>query len=250
MSEPTTPQSGPHPPVPPNPSEPPLPAAPPPSGSLRPTRILGWAAAVLIVLYVLADLALAVLAWSTEDVIAEYLAGDAASVAPFNVAMTLTSVAGTLSFATFIASAVVFVIWLWRARVNAELLCRAQHTRSRGWVWGGWICPVVLLWFPFQIVRDVWKASHPDVAPDGYNMHLMPFTKVLGLWWAVWLFDLAVDQYIVRRDIGEQFDPLIGANVLSFVLSAIAGGLLIRLIMQISSWQETKMSQPQLVAAY
>ncbi len=205
---------------------------------------------MLIVLYVLADLALAVLAWSTEDVIAEYLAGDAASVAPFNVAMTLTSVAGTLSFATFIASAVVFVIWLWRARVNAELLCRAQHTRSRGWVWGGWICPVVLLWFPFQIVRDVWKASHPDVAPDGYNMHLMPFTKVLGLWWAVWLFDLAVDQYIVRRDIGEQFDPLIGANVLSFVLSAIAGGLLIRLIMQISSWQETKMSQPQLVAAY
>ncbi len=213
-------------------------------------RGLGIAAAVLIGLYVLVDLALAVVAWSTDDVIAEYVAGNATSADAFNQADTLITTTGLLSVGTLIGAAVVFVMWLWRARVNAELLCRAQHTRSRGWVWGGWICPIVLAWFPFQVVRDVWKASHPDAAPEGYNMHGMSSSKVLGWWWAAWLVDMTVDQYITRVALEDPLDPLIGANVLSFIVSAIAGGLVIRLIMQISSWQETKMSQPQLVAAH
>ncbi len=212
-------------------------------------RGLGIAAAVLIGLYVVADLALAVVAWGTEDVIAAYRAGDATSAAPFEQATTFIDVVDWLSIATLVGSAVLFLLWLWRARVNAELLCRAPHTRSRVWVWAGWFVPVVALWFPLQVVRDVWKASHPDADPEGYNMYGMSSTNVLGWWWAAWLVDLVVDQYITRATLDDPLDPLIGANVLSFVVSAIAGVLVVRLIMH-SSWQETKMSQPQLVAAH
>ena len=60
-----------------------------------------------------------------------------------------------------LAAGVVFIVWLWRARDNAELFCSGQHRRGRGWVIGGWFCPVVNFWFPKQIVDDVIAASDP-----------------------------------------------------------------------------------------
>lgn len=56
---------------------------------------------------------------------------------------------------------IVFVIWLMRARENAENLSPYPHRRTRGWLFGGWLVPVVNLWFPKQIVDDIWRASSP-----------------------------------------------------------------------------------------
>src|SRR5688572_18369651 len=59
-----------------------------------------------------------------------------------------------------VASYVATCLWLWRARQNSELLGPGHHhARSRGWVWGGWVCPIVNLWFPFQVVKGVHLAS-------------------------------------------------------------------------------------------
>lgn len=213
-------------------------------------RGLGIAAAVLIALFALSELVLAVVASTTDGPIAGYIAGNGTSVAAFNEAVLLLTLTNLASVVMFAAAIVMFLVWLWRARVNAELLCRAQHTRSRVWTLLGWFVPIVSLWFPFQAVRDVWKASHPAAAPEGYNMHGMSFTKVLGWWWAVWLADLSLFQFINNRELDESFDPVADDIAVSFVLSAVAGGLLIRLILQISSWQEAKMSQQPVVAGY
>ncbi|HSV39702.1 MAG TPA: DUF4328 domain-containing protein [Nocardioidaceae bacterium] len=70
-------------------------------------------------------------------------------------------------------------LWLWQARENAEALRpEARHARSRGWVWGGWICPFVNLWFPYQIVRDIRAATKPSDRRTG----------VPAYWWTVLLF--------------------------------------------------------------
>ena len=37
----------------------------------------------------------------------------------------------------------------------------SEHARRSGWAWGGWVTPVVALWFPFQVVRDVRQAVSP-----------------------------------------------------------------------------------------
>lgn len=41
--------------------------------------------------------------------------------------------------------------------------------------------PIVSFWFPFQIVRDILKASHGGVVPA------RPW---LGLWWACWIIPM------------------------------------------------------------
>jgi Domain of unknown function (DUF4328) len=69
-------------------------------------------------------------------------------------------------------------MWLFRARKNAELLGPgALFVRSSGWAWGGWICPIVSLWFPFQVVRDTHRAVASYFQP-----------ALVGWWWGMFLF--------------------------------------------------------------
>ena len=53
---------------------------------------------------------------------------------------------------------VMFVVWFYRARVNAEGHGWPQRW-SPGWAIAGWLVPVVNFWFPFQIMADIWRAT-------------------------------------------------------------------------------------------
>ena len=83
-----------------------------------------------------------------------------------------------------IAAYVVTCLWLYKVRTNHEAMFPGVHqSRSKGWVWGGWVCPVVSLWFPFQVVRDV---SHDPREPRN--------STVIGWWWAFWLIAMFTDR--------------------------------------------------------
>jgi heme/copper-type cytochrome/quinol oxidase subunit 2 len=82
-----------------------------------------------------------------------------------------------LALAGLVAGWVTGSLWLHRARTNAEALGPGRpHARRAGWAWGGWVTPVVALWFPFQVVRDVRRALSP-----------LATTALIGCWWALFL---------------------------------------------------------------
>jgi len=82
-----------------------------------------------------------------------------------------------LTVLALIAGWVTGSMWLFRARSNADLLEPGRgHARSSGWAWGGWICPIVSFWFPFQVVRDVHKALTP-----------LSTWPVIGWWWGFYI---------------------------------------------------------------
>jgi len=79
-----------------------------------------------------------------------------------------------------ITAAVVFVVWLWQVRSNAEMVAGPASQRlGKGWAIGAWFCPVVNFWFPHQYVVDVWRASAPNRENSGEGI-------VLG-WWLCYL---------------------------------------------------------------
>ena len=61
---------------------------------------------------------------------------------------------------TIIGLSILFVVWFYRARINAEQHGYRQR-RARGWAFWGWIIPIVNIWFPFQIMGDIWRAGLP-----------------------------------------------------------------------------------------
>jgi hypothetical protein len=94
---------------------------------------------------------------------------------------TAYDVVGTLWILAAAAAYVANCLWLWSARQNAEAMGTHAQRLPRAWVWTGWIVPIVQLWVPFQIVRDVRRATR-DRSDN----------VLLRLWWTGWLAFLFV----------------------------------------------------------
>ena len=74
-----------------------------------------------------------------------------------------------------LVTGIVFVMWFYRARVNAEASGWRQR-RARAWAFWGWLAPVANLWVPFQLMADIWRASLPE--DQRGKTAWLP-----GLWW-------------------------------------------------------------------
>lgn len=73
----------------------------------------------------------------------------------------------------------VFIVWFYQARKNAG----GRGWRQRwgpGWAIGAWFVPVIFLWFPYQIMADIWRAGLP--ASERGRPAWLPIA-----WWACWL---------------------------------------------------------------
>jgi hypothetical protein len=89
------------------------------------------------------------------------------------------SVLGGLVILLYLPLIPVFIVWFYQARKNAE----GRGWRQRwgpGWAIGAWFVPVVSLWFPYQIMADIWRAGLP--ASERSRPAWLPIA-----WWACWL---------------------------------------------------------------
>jgi Domain of unknown function (DUF4328) len=104
--------------------------------------------------------------------------------------------------------------WLYRARRNSELIDPStKHARARVWTWLGWVAPVVFLWFPFQLVRDVRRASDPRPPPRA----------LLGVWWALWLAALLTSRFgfVISRDAVDDDGSIPQVTIITWLAAAL-----------------------------
>lgn len=183
--------------------------------------------------------------WKGIGVAERYVAGvGGVSEADLARAEEADTLATRLYVVAFVLASVIFVIWLWRARANAEALCPAPHRRARGWTIGAWICPVVNLWFPYQVVDDVHRASRPGNVPDLRDLRAVPRSALLGWWWAMMLATMfvgRVEAFKVRN--AQSVDDLRTAANLDTIASAflvVAAVLIIVIVQRINGWQRVR----------
>src|ERR1700741_4905922 len=124
---------------------------------LEPVRQTATAATALIAVNCLLSAADTWADWHRYQVVEDYLAGEpGVGVSDLVGADNLSLGVGVVYLLSYVAAGVVFLVWLWRVRRNAENLSPDGHRLARGWTTGGWLVPVVNLWFPFRIVEDIW----------------------------------------------------------------------------------------------
>lgn len=190
---------------------------------------------VLISLAVAREVFVSAANWHSYIVVHAYLAGRATTAdleaADSGILVKLASWPGLL---LGIAAGVALIVWMRRARINAELMSgAAAHRRSRGWVVAGWITPVVGLWVPYQVMSDIWRASAPRRG--------VPVTLV-GAWWAMFTAATVVVkpiQWRMAQNFDDEQDVLSNANLclLLTALYLVAGTLLILVVHRITAWQ-------------
>jgi len=67
---------------------------------------------------------------------------------------TREQIVGIVYLAVYITSAVVFIMWFRRAYFNLNARKKCEHTE--GWAAGSWFVPVISLFRPFQIMKEMW----------------------------------------------------------------------------------------------
>ncbi|WP_328331559.1 DUF4328 domain-containing protein [Kribbella sp. NBC_00382] len=155
---------------------------------------MGLAASVLIGVVTVLGWATAWSDWYSFRTLERYPGNDD----KFARADLISGSLGIVAAIALFAAAAVFIVWLWRVRWNAEMFCRGEHRFTRGWVLGSWICPVVNLWYPKQVVDDIVAASDPRTPTGIESLRGIPGTRLVWAWWLTWVVGLVLDNVAQR----------------------------------------------------
>ncbi|HVZ02589.1 MAG TPA: DUF4328 domain-containing protein [Dongiaceae bacterium] len=110
-------------------------------------------------------------------------------------------VAGRARALIFVAAAIPFMIWLYRANRNARALGASGMRYSPGWAVGWNFVPFANLFMPALVMREIWRGTY----------HLSPGQTQSGgwlipVWWCLWLATLATGEaaaVILKQAVGN-----------------------------------------------
>ncbi|HET7195568.1 MAG TPA: DUF4328 domain-containing protein [Nocardioides sp.] len=145
-------------------------------------------------------------------------------------------------FLPLIAAYIVTCVWLMKSRNLLEQRVPSSHqARGKVWVWLGWWVPIVSLWFPLQVVRDIRKGSLGSVMVGG---------GILAGWWASWLIYQIGSQISGGMSGGSDvsdpstFDALPWIEGVNTIVVLIALACWLGIIRQITRGQEALLATP------
>lgn len=145
----------------------------------------------------------------------------------------------------YIFTAVMFLVWVNRANKNMAPLMAGNTEFTSGWAVGWWFVPFASLYKPFQVVREIWWESNPEISdePTFLTESLRSAPKYMGVWWTFWLLS-----NFAWNITGRLWDPddLSGVAFYGFlfiitgILSAAAAVLAIMVVRDITKRQEMR----------
>jgi Domain of unknown function (DUF4328) len=84
----------------------------------------------------------------------------------------------------FLIQIILFCFWIHRANSNARALGAERMSFTPGWSVGWFFVPIMNIFRPYQVVREIWNSSGPS-ADSGGNDVSAPI--VIKVWWGLWL---------------------------------------------------------------
>jgi Domain of unknown function (DUF4328) len=157
-----------------------------------------------------------------------------------------------LQAVVYFITTILFLMWIHRAYRNLKALGARTTAYSPGWAVGYFFVPFLNLVRPYEVVKEIWRDSNPDVGlPDdlvrqrGLSLGQYSSTSpLIGLWWGFWLASKLIT-YITSRlstDASKPDDILAATYVfiLGEALNVVAAIALILVIKRIDGMQEEK----------
>ncbi|NUT47522.1 MAG: DUF4328 domain-containing protein [Saccharothrix sp.] len=198
----------------------------------RSVRGLAVAFSVLAALTALSDLIMAGWVWRVHGLLRDYLDGRVGE-AELDRMLALTDLLDLVGSLVYIAAGVVFVVWSWRVRANADLVAPYAHQHARHWTIWGWL-PIVSFWIPRRVVADVWQVSRPG---HEFGRGQADINWWWGLFLAYQVVDRITDRVLARS---VTVDGIATGGVMLLVVAALsvaAAVLASNVVRRISGWQ-------------
>jgi len=121
----------------------------------------------------------------------------------------------------YLISAVTFIKWFRRAYFNLHL--RVDNLSfNEGWAAGSWFFPIVNLYRPYQIMKELYRETKKFLRTKGLYKETSLDSGFLGWWWFLWITNGIAGQIIFRLSLrAESIDELTTVTVLSMIGSVL-----------------------------
>ncbi len=114
---------------------------------------------------------------------------------------------GILQTLIYIATAVCFLMWFRRAYANLHRIGIDYLKHKEGWSIWSWIVPIVSLWYPPQIMTEIWTETG-EQAKKLKGSFEMPDTKfMIGIWWALFIIDNILGRILMKSVFKDETLP-------------------------------------------
>jgi len=138
----------------------------------------------------------------------------------------------------FIATAVVFLMWLHRSSKNLPAFGQWNTPgHSAAWAVGSYFLPIANLFMPYQAIKEIWQKSRPSESQSFSFSNSPP--GFFPAWWGFWLAsNFATNIYFRMSGAAIGREPVALVGILSEVLSIIAAALAIQVVKDIDRRQQ------------
>jgi len=88
------------------------------------------------------------------------------------------------SLLLIILAAIFFILWFRRAYYNLHAVAPGQASFGEGWAAGAWFVPILNLFRPYQIMKEIWEGSQRAMP---HRFPSIASSAIVGNWWALWI---------------------------------------------------------------
>jgi hypothetical protein len=152
---------------------------------------------------------------------------------------TLRSVITAVNFIMLVLSMIFFIMWFRRAYYNLHSLPWHNARHSEGWAAGSWFIPILSLFWPYQIMEDIWRGTQNAIKE---RFGEPQSAAIVGWWWTLFLINNFFG-YITAFATGgaADVDELLTAMKIEFIgeiISIAAIIIAIRVIQRTSNFEK------------
>ena len=97
---------------------------------------------------------------------------------------------GGVQLVLILMAFIALVLWAHRAYANLHRLNQTPRPRhSEGAAGWGWFVPIMNLWYPYQVLKDLWMLTQRYAQPDEAPRYERD-NSLIGGWWALRIFTI------------------------------------------------------------
>jgi hypothetical protein len=203
---------------------------------------------VLLLIVIVVDILAVIFDFMQIQLLSRVQAGVTISEAEAIANDSRQAIIGSIYFVVFVITAISFCFWIHRAHCNLPALGARGLKYSPAWAVGGFFVPILSLFRPYQVTREIWKASDPNVGMgDGLAWQDTPVSPLIIWWWIAFLISGYVGYFLLRMSlVAETISDFMSLSILTLVTDIIdvpAAILAIILVRTIDQRQKAKSQQ-------
>lgn len=96
-----------------------------------------------------------------------------------------------------IVSAITFIQWFRRAYFNLHTVTENLKF-TEGWAAGSWFVPILNLFRPYQIMRELFERSNEIISEKMGAFHPKNYRVAIDFWWALWVISNVLTNFSLR----------------------------------------------------